>query len=205
VDSDDSEALEEAYDMIYEAIEEDGPFDGILGFSQGATLAFQFLVEHAKRNPYEVPGEGASFRCAVFICGMPPFRMDYGDSSRCGSGFSSGSSSGRESPSGCEGVVPSSGSTTSDCGSSASGSLEEAFPRAIFDEGVEQVVKIPTVHIAGKEDDIFEFSLQLYGLCEKETAKLITHAKGHEVPQDRKGTAEIANAVKDLSYRIMFG
>ena len=34
---DDDRSVTEAYDLIYEMIEEDGPIDGILGFSHGAT------------------------------------------------------------------------------------------------------------------------------------------------------------------------
>ncbi|KAH6715843.1 serine hydrolase-domain-containing protein [Leptodontidium sp. MPI-SDFR-AT-0119] len=71
--SEDEKAVEEAYKLIYATIEQEGPFDGILGFSQGATLAFQFLSQHAKRFPYDLPN--AVFRCGVFICGPPPFRV----------------------------------------------------------------------------------------------------------------------------------
>ena len=65
---------ERAYELIYEAIEEDGPFDAILGFSQGASLAYSFLQQHATKHPYDPPW--SLFRCAVFVCGMPPFRLN---------------------------------------------------------------------------------------------------------------------------------
>jgi predicted esterase len=62
----------EAYDMLYETIEEDGPFDGILGFSHGGALATGFIAHHATHNPYGSP----LFRCAVFFNSLPPFRMN---------------------------------------------------------------------------------------------------------------------------------
>jgi predicted esterase len=65
------QSLQDAYDLIYEFIDEEGPFDGIIGFSQGATLAYMSLLNHAKLNPYGVP----LFSRAIFICGMPPFRL----------------------------------------------------------------------------------------------------------------------------------
>lgn len=70
-DIDDSDVLE-AYDQLYSAIEEEGPFDGILGFSHGGTLASGFLIQHAKRFPHDPP----LVRCAIFINSLPPFRMN---------------------------------------------------------------------------------------------------------------------------------
>ncbi|KAI4270303.1 MAG: hypothetical protein LQ337_006759 [Flavoplaca oasis] len=50
-------------------IEIEGPFDGVLGFSQGASLAAAYLV-HLSRD---FPSRPLPFRCAVFFCGGPPF------------------------------------------------------------------------------------------------------------------------------------
>nr|ASK38716.1 hydrolase 341 [Paecilomyces divaricatus] len=80
-DSDDEEddggdaSMFEAYEMIYDIIAEEGPFDGILGFSHGGTLASGFLIHHSKTSPYTPP----PFRCAVFFNSLPPFRMDPGE------------------------------------------------------------------------------------------------------------------------------
>ena len=74
MDNSDDHSLSDAYEFLYDVIEEEGPFDAILGFSQGATLAYSFLAQHAKKYPYEPPA--AQFRCAVFIGALPPFRMD---------------------------------------------------------------------------------------------------------------------------------
>ena len=76
-EDDDEQSVEEAYEMLYEIIEEAGPFDGILGFSHGATLAFGFLAQHAKKHPYDLPS--SLFQCAIFINSIPPFRMDEGE------------------------------------------------------------------------------------------------------------------------------
>ncbi|KAG2413048.1 hypothetical protein HFD88_010607 [Aspergillus terreus] len=71
-DLDDS--LSDAYDRLYDTIDEEGPFDGVLGFSHGGTLAAGFLIHHAKLYPQGPP----LFRCAIFINSLPPFRMDPG-------------------------------------------------------------------------------------------------------------------------------
>ncbi len=72
---DDNQSLSEAYEHLSETIEQEGPFDGILGFSHGGTLAAGFLAHHAKTHPYI----SAPFRCAVFISSLPPFRLDEGE------------------------------------------------------------------------------------------------------------------------------
>ncbi|KKK20795.1 hypothetical protein ARAM_003824, partial [Aspergillus rambellii] len=67
-----TESLLHAYDRLYRVLAEDGPFDGLLGFSHGGTLAAGFLIHHAKLHPHSDP----PVRCAVFINALPPFRMD---------------------------------------------------------------------------------------------------------------------------------
>lgn len=73
-DNDDDDILD-AFDLLYDVVEEEGPFDGILGFSHGGTLASGFLIHHAKMYPHEPP----PFRCAIFINSLPPFRMNPGE------------------------------------------------------------------------------------------------------------------------------
>jgi len=67
----DERSLNEAYEYIYDVVESEGPFDGILGFSHGATLASSFVAHHATRDPFN-----PLFRCAVFFCGLEPFVLD---------------------------------------------------------------------------------------------------------------------------------
>ena len=143
------DSVAEAYNLIYDVLEEEGPFGGIIGFSHGATLAFAFLLHHAEKNPLDPPF--ALFRCAVFISGPAP--------------------------------------------------LGENGMRLSFDEVVGALLKIPTVHVAGKADALFEESLNLYRLCEKYTAKLVCHDKGHWVPRDRANTLGMVKAIRDLIDR----
>lgn len=145
------ESVAAAYDFIYSVIEEEGPFDGILGFSHGATLAFSFLIQHADKYPLDPPF--ALFRCAVFIAGLAPI----GDDGK----------------------------------------------RLRFSEKQGPLLKLPTVHIAGKDDAMFQESLNLYRLCEEETATFVCHTKGHLIPRDQESTIAIAKAIKDLAGKMM--
>lgn len=48
-------------------MDDEGPFDGILGFSSGAAMAATYLIRQ------EPTHQSALFRFAVFICGGPGF------------------------------------------------------------------------------------------------------------------------------------
>ena len=54
-------ALEDLNDYI----EADGPFDAVMAFSQGASLAATLIARPAGRENFAVNG---GFKCAVFIC-----------------------------------------------------------------------------------------------------------------------------------------
>ncbi|KAM7200795.1 Serine hydrolase (FSH1) domain containing protein [Rhypophila sp. PSN 637] len=59
-----SPQCQESHDAISETIEEEGPFDGVIGFSQGASLALSFILHHEIHNP----GLPRPFRLALFFC-----------------------------------------------------------------------------------------------------------------------------------------
>lgn len=74
--SKDAQSIREAYEMVDEVIEEDGPFDGVIGFSHGGALAHGLMVRHELQRPHDPP----LFRCAIFFNSMPPlFRADKDD------------------------------------------------------------------------------------------------------------------------------
>ncbi|KAG0503325.1 hypothetical protein HPP92_003397 [Vanilla planifolia] len=64
-----TEGYEESYLCLQNAIQRMGPFDGILGFSQGAAMAALFF-EHQRRN-----GCLSDFRFAVLCSGFAPSTM----------------------------------------------------------------------------------------------------------------------------------
>lgn len=59
----------EAFDHTKRFIAEEGPFDAVIGFSQGAALAASLLIHQSKTYP----AEPSLFRAAVFICGAAPW------------------------------------------------------------------------------------------------------------------------------------
>ncbi|KAI4146671.1 MAG: hypothetical protein LQ340_005849 [Diploschistes diacapsis] len=50
-------------------VEQEGPFDGAIAFSQGASLVSTYLLQFTRQKP----GEPLPFRCAIFFAGARPF------------------------------------------------------------------------------------------------------------------------------------
>lgn len=64
------ESAQYALEYLYEVMEKDGPFDGIIGYSEGATVASTLLLHEQKR--YEETGREPMFKCGLFFAGWPP-------------------------------------------------------------------------------------------------------------------------------------
>ncbi|QKX56786.1 uncharacterized protein TRUGW13939_03893 [Talaromyces rugulosus] len=65
---------QEGIAYLYDIMERDGPFDGIIGYSEGATVAATLLLHEQRR--FEVEGRVPMFKCAVFFAGWPPMNPD---------------------------------------------------------------------------------------------------------------------------------
>jgi hypothetical protein len=59
-------------EYLYEVLETEGPFDGIVGYSEGATIAGTLLLHEQMRDQNE--GRIPVLRCALFFGGWPPMR-----------------------------------------------------------------------------------------------------------------------------------
>ncbi|KAI1454903.1 serine hydrolase FSH [Annulohypoxylon moriforme] len=64
-----------AIELLSEIIDEEGPFDGCIGFSQGAALLASFLLAHQSLNRFSPP----PFRLAIFICGSSALSISEGN------------------------------------------------------------------------------------------------------------------------------
>lgn len=71
------ESAETCFKALLRTLDEQGPFDGILGYSEGATVAATVLLEEKKR--FEEEGIPRTLKCAVFFAGWPPIRTGGGD------------------------------------------------------------------------------------------------------------------------------
>lgn len=142
---DDDKSLNDSYEYLSDVIEDEGPFDGIIGFSHGGTLAFSYLAHLAKVRPHDA----LPFRCAVFMNSPPPFRMDL-------------------------------------------------YGNLIVEEGLQNLILIPTLHVVGKKDFIYNLSVELHELCGSSNSTLLLHDKGHQIPSDTKNVNRITKALREL-------
>src|SRR5262249_33193907 len=71
VQSDDEAQLRRVYHDICSFVISQGPFDGLVGFSEGASVAATILIEDARRNNHDL-----GLKCAVLFCGMPPVDLN---------------------------------------------------------------------------------------------------------------------------------
>lgn len=67
-------SLINALEALYRTMDEFGPFDGVLGYSEGATIAATLLIDERKRC--EAAGIEPSLKCAIFFAGWPPLMVD---------------------------------------------------------------------------------------------------------------------------------
>lgn len=63
-------SAQEAMDYLYDIMEREGPFDGILGYSEGATIAATLLLHEQRR--FEREGRLPMLKCGLFFGGWPP-------------------------------------------------------------------------------------------------------------------------------------
>ena len=66
---------QDAMDYLYGIMEEEGPFDGIIGYSEGATVAATIILHEQRR--FETEGRIPTFKCALFFAGWPPMSPDF--------------------------------------------------------------------------------------------------------------------------------
>lgn len=69
-----NQSAHDAIDYLYNIMERDGPFDGIIGYSEGATVGATLLLHEQRR--FETQGIPTMFKCGLFFAGWPPMNPD---------------------------------------------------------------------------------------------------------------------------------
>ncbi|KAH8652665.1 serine hydrolase FSH [Tricladium varicosporioides] len=57
------------------------------------------------------------------------------------------------------------------------------------------IIKIPTAHIIGENDPLFESGLELSRICHRHTREIVDHKGGHEVPRGAVAISEMASCI----------
>ncbi|PLB50765.1 hypothetical protein P170DRAFT_463876 [Aspergillus steynii IBT 23096] len=158
-------------------VEAQGPFDGVIGFSQGAVLAATLILAQQthgsslglRRNASPSAPPDPPFRCAVFLCGGLPF--DWAALER-------GT---------VELIRPFSSSSSSSGGSSSGARPAECPP----------VMDLPVVNCwADHDDDYPGMGPPLSQLCASDKNRPVVHTVGHAVPAEGKELMALVEAVQ---------
>ncbi|KAK8097015.1 uncharacterized protein PG998_005238 [Apiospora kogelbergensis] len=64
------QSTDRAIQFLFDIMEKEGPFEGIIGYSEGATVAGTLLLHEQRRR--EKAGRTPQIKCAIFFAGWPP-------------------------------------------------------------------------------------------------------------------------------------
>jgi len=192
------EKVQAAFDLIDEILEDEGPFDGVIGFSQGAALASSYILQD-----FKLPVPKQPFQCAIFFNASMPFDLDstpftvsrdgvcrYADTKEPIENFDITS------------TIPEATSP------GYCGKFDEhtTFLRRYSLANIGHAfIKIPTTHVLGAIDGYNSQGLQLRKLCILHGQEFIEHRGGHEIPKDRNTTMKTANCIQNMFHTVLVG
>ena len=206
--------MAQAVDFLEDVLEDEGPFDGIFGFSQGAALTLSyFYQQQAAGNPIR-----AKFAC-LFSTAMPcsadvgmgdtiisklqALEYDITDRARWNSEDLTIAEQEfvdilqqtivdatiHDSP------LPWIDMDVYRCWE------RDAIPRVMYPSLLEQKIQIPTIHVWGQND--FEYMIKMAELarsiCEESMAKTVLHAGLHDIP---KRQTEIKAVLRTIDWAM---
>lgn len=183
-----------AHREVLDFVQTNGPFDGVIGFSQGAAVAASILLHQ------ELDQIAPSFGFALFICSPLPFShsLAYGIDTRAAFGAPCITWPVRP---GCPDTVPADLVPDSrylqgeHCLHSTG--AEECFYQ-MFHGTVDAVrISIRTGHVIGEKDEWRSHSENMSNLCAGQSRTVIYHQSGHEIPGDF--SEELCDLVETLA------
>ena len=174
-----------AQQYISEILEEEGPFDGILGFSQGAALAASILLEQERSDSRRHDPDSTAFKFAIFICATRPWDVNHSRLIDVGNRTSIGSYTEFDDVASVEeDAQRNDGSTTT------LRLLSRYEPRS------GSSISISNVHImGGQKDPDMKESEALLQLCEEDLVKVVDHQCGHTIPRTQVANDRMVDAI----------
>lgn len=188
---------------LLELLQEDGPYDGVIGYSQGASLACQALARYAQEHPGSA-AEEMPFRFAVLFNPATPSKVwevneklfptvvDWEDPEV--SNFMT-----------LMKKNPLFGQTKFKPAELASGRkvlTDDHLAMAKFEPVWDGVpIKIPTLHVKCAGDRP-EFGPETFHLCDKDVAHEFFHSHKHDFPRGHEEMKQIARAIRSLAESV---
>ncbi|KAJ3147272.1 hypothetical protein HDU86_008039 [Geranomyces michiganensis] len=175
-----------AIEYVLRQTRADGPFDGIMGFSQGAALVAEILTCQDK---HLLPHE--RFRFGILMCGSLAV-LDHFPANWRESVFSGNTRS-----------VVAAGTEAFFKHTTRAGEPPKDIP--FQPEGGNHTVHVtvPTAHIAGQADPVCPRSEMLFAAC-PDRSWMQYHTQGHEIPQTTEETLAIRAAIMKVADASRF-
>jgi hypothetical protein len=201
--------MAQAVDYLEDLLEDEGPFDGIFGFSQGAALTLSyFYQQQAAANPLR-----AKFACLfstaipcspdvgmgnTIISKLRALEYDITDRARCNSEDLTIAE--QEFVDVLQQTVVDAGIPWVDMDVYRYGECE-AIPRVMYPSLLAQKIQIPTIHVWGQND--FEYMIKMAkvarSICEESMVKTVLHPGLHDIP---KGPTEIRAVLRTIDWAM---
>ncbi|PGH19326.1 hypothetical protein AJ80_04079 [Polytolypa hystricis UAMH7299] len=197
-----------AHDFIHNIMNEDGPFDGVIGFSQGAALASSMMLQRAKEDPYAPP----LFRLAIFAGASLPYNLDDRErQSKYEAEISETPASKTRNESSLDSThgAPEPQAESADFEPRAFPSVpaesEEPFLGRYHPDSEMETVRItaPTLHLIGRSDQFGSQAILLTQLCGG-ALTIVHHNAGHELPNEGTFVRRATAAMEGLIHGVTF-
>lgn len=173
------EDVQAAHDYLVSVIEEDGPYDGVIGFSEGAALAASLLLWDESSPVYK-----PRFKVAILFNSVVPL-VPAKELGECLSEVVKG-----DQDSYLDLLVPASR------GCSREDRKERLSQAFCFTSKGPLRISVPTLHIIGTQDPFAESSRVMVDFCRPELAQVFLHEGGHELPQSGPALDRCAEVVE---------
>uniref|UniRef100_A0A093XYY4 Putative hydrolase C22A12.06c n=1 Tax=Talaromyces marneffei PM1 TaxID=1077442 RepID=A0A093XYY4_TALMA len=193
------EDMAKARERLKIYLKQNGPFDGVIMFSQGCTLGSSLLLEHYKDTPQDPP----PFKFAIFICGGPSLKQLESEF-----GFTINSELWEVDAASRRALARRADTAAilaqgSDRWSNDVNDITDYSVKELVDmvKGPYQI-KIPTVHVVGRKDPRNLAGHQLHAISHPDIARIFEHEGGHDIPRNEATSTTIARLVRWVSSSI---
>ncbi|KAI4267937.1 MAG: hypothetical protein LQ337_008119 [Flavoplaca oasis] len=192
--------VRKAHAWLRDLLARDGPYDGVMCFSQGCSLIASFCLYHQA----ETPDEPLPFKIAIFICGGAPMQAleDLGiEISQEARDVDNKSARALAEQASTDAILKSGLDRWQNNHGALSSPEGRLDPSNVFGLDFTKMplhlrIKIPTVHVYGNKDPRCPASLQLSHFSDPRLTKTYDHGGGHEVPRNAEVSEKIAQLVE---------
>ncbi|KAF2203123.1 EF-hand calcium-binding domain protein [Delitschia confertaspora ATCC 74209] len=200
------QSVEKVHDYLDTVIDEDGPYDGIIGFSEGAALAASYLLS----KEYRATALGDISDCpeneiklAIFFNSIKPYSPseeigsdatnEFQQELRRHSRFLKGQAERRRSSVTSQDMID---------------ALTERRQSPVFcfnPDSFPCKIQVPTLNVIGAKDQFQDYSMELTKLCDPEQREVAVLDIGHDIPRNGEGLERITEAFEMIVMMASVG